>query len=322
MDAVLPVCMMLVPDKFAALSRRFLTVVLPMVFLLCNAPCFSQSKTDTLKKRPVLVDPDTAKDIPTRLSEYEPNYLITNFTQNYFGQVKFQLSLKFDMNIKSEKNKLYFALSELVFWDLYRRSAPMKELDFKPVFFYEHRLNKLFAVNDKWLLKISNYRIGFQHESNGQDGPANRSLYKIIASSEVDLLRKQPEQLKFTLSRVNLTVRAWDWTMVDPENKDIADYKGYAQLIAALQFDYGVKNKLRPYQLEIYDVFTPARAGITNELNVTINPFIGHLDFDWIPYLHLQLFHGYGEGMLYYNNSNTNYRPVNLFRLGLQFRVF
>lgn len=269
-----------------------------------------------------LVDPDTVKDVPTRLSEYEPNYIVSNFTQNYFGQIKFQLSLKFDLNIKSAKYKMYFAVTEPVFWNLYQRSAPMKEIDFKPILFYQHKLNKLYAVDDKWLFKISDYRIGFQHESNGQDGPSNRSLYKVIAGADFDFLRKEPVQLKFTLSRVSLSARAWAWTMVDTENRDIADYKGYGQFVSAFQFDYGVKNKYRPYQLQVYYVFTPARAGLTNELNIEFNPFIGHLDFDWIPYLHLQYFHGYGEGLLYYNNSNTNYRPVNLFRVGVEFRVF
>lgn len=314
--------MMPVPAKLITLSPKVIFFLSLGAMLFCFISCFAQSKPDSVRKHTALIDPDTVKDIPSRLSEYEPNYIVTNFTQNYFGQVKFQLSLKFDLYIRSEKNKLYFALTELVFWDLYRHSAPMKELDFKPILFYQHKLNKLYAVDDKWLFKISDYRIGFQHESNGQDGPSNRSFYKIIAGADFDFLRKEPVQLKFTLSRVTFSARAWAWTMVDPENSNIADYKGYGQLVSALQFDYGVKNKFRPYQLQIYDVFTPAKAGLTNELSIEFNPFIGHLDFDWIPYLHLQFFHGYGEGLLYYNNSNTNYRPINLFRVGVEFRVF
>ncbi|MBS1520151.1 MAG: phospholipase A [Bacteroidetes bacterium] len=314
--------MMPIPPKSMALSPKILIALLSVAMSFRTIPCLAQSKSDSLKKQVKVIDPDTIKDVPNRLTEYEPNYIISNFTQNYFGQVKFQLSLKFDLNIRSEKNKLYFALTELVFWDLYRRSAPMKELDFKPILFYQHKLNKLYAVDDKWLFKISDYRIGFQHESNGQDGSSNRSLYKIIGGMDLAFLRKEPEQLKFTLSKVTFSARAWAWTMVDPENSNIADYTGYGQLTTALQFDYGVKSRFRPYQLEVYDIFTPARAGMTNEVNVTFNPFIGHLDFDWIPYLHLQFFHGYGEGLLYYNNSNTNYKPINLFRVGVQFRVF
>jgi outer membrane phospholipase A len=311
-----------VPIKLIALSPKFLIALLSGGMWLYALNSLAQSKPDSVVKRVAVIDPDTVKDVPGRLTEYEPNYIVSNFTQNYFGQVKFQLSLKFDLNIRSEKNKLYFALTELVFWDMYRRSAPMKELDFKPILFYQHKLNRLYAVNDKWLFKISDYQVGFQHESNGQDGPSNRSLYKIIAGADFDFLRKEPVQFKFTLSRVSLSARAWAWTMVDPENSNIADYKGYGQLVSAFQFDYGEKNKYRPYQLQIYDIFTPANAGITNELNLEFNPFIGHLDFDWIPYLHLQYFHGYGEGLLYYDNANTNHRPINLFRVGVEFRVF
>jgi outer membrane phospholipase A len=92
--------------------------------------------------------------------------------------------------------------------------------------------------------------------------------------------------------------------------------------VSTFRFDYGVKNQYRPYQVEISDEFTPARAGITNELNLKVNPFIGHQSFDWMPYLFIQYFHGYGEGLLNYDNRNTNFKPLNLFRLGIEFRVF
>jgi phospholipase A1/A2 len=315
--------MMPVRHKFAALPFKLLAILFLAGSLAESMPCFSQAKTDTIYTRPPIADPDTVKvNIPYRFSEYEPNYIVTNFGQNNYGQVKFKISLKFDLNIKSEKNKVYFGITQLAFWDLYEKSAPMKEIDFTPVLFYSHRLSKLYPVGNDWLFKIGDYQIGFLHGSNGQDGNTNRSYYKAFVNSDIDLIRREPQQLKFTLSRIKLTLKAWAWCWVDPENKNIRDYWGYGQLISAFQFDYGIKNKFRPYQMEIYDVFTPAEAGLSNELNLEFNPFIGHLDFDWIPYLHLQFFHGYGEGLLYYNNSNTNYKPINVFRVGVQFRVF
>ena len=295
------------------------------ILFLLSAPCFSQTPNDTLKKVASEFHIDSLRQNPagyqTRFSEYGPNYIVSNFGQNYFGQVKFRISFKFDLKTNTQTNKFYFALTQNVFWDLYKQSSPMREYDFLPTLFYEHRLNKSFSMGD-WWLRLNNYTINYLHASNGQAGPDNRSLYKLIGSSDIEMIRKKPEQIKFTLAEMAFTVKAWIWNMVDQENHNIADYQGYAQLVSTFRFDYGVKNQYRPYQLEINDVFTPAKTGITNELNLKVNPFIGHANYDWIPYLFVQYFHGYGEGLLNYDNRNTNYRPQNLFRLGIEFRVF
>lgn len=300
-----------------------LTTVITGLLLFFSLVCFSQTPNDTLKKPVKIPESDTVKDnIPSRFSEYEPNYIISNFGQRYFGQVKFKISFKFDLNIKSEIDKVYFGFSQIALWDLYEHSSPMREFDLTPVLFYEHRLNKVFSIGDSWQIKFRNYRLGYLHESNGQDGPSNRSYYKVIANADIEIARKKTKQLKFTLESILFNVRTWLWNMVDNENKNIADYRGYGQLVSTLKFDYGIKNRYRPYQIELSDVFTPAKAGLSNEVNLEFNPFIGHRDYDWIPYLHLQYFHGYAEGILNYDNRNNNYRPINTFRAGLQFRVF
>ncbi|MGZ3752697.1 MAG: phospholipase A, partial [Mucilaginibacter sp.] len=263
----------------------------------------------------------TVPTLQSRFSEYEPNYIISNFGQDYYGQVKFKISFKFDLKLKSEINKFYFAFTQIAFWDLYQQSAPMREFDLSPALYYEHRLRKSFSMGS-WLVKWNNYQLGYLHESNGQAGAGNRSIFKVIANTDIDITRKKPEQITFTLSQISLTFRTWIWNMVDNENKYIADYRGYGQLVSAFKFDYGMKANDRPYQLVLTDIVTPARVGISNELSLEFDPFIGHLDYDWIPYLFAQYFHGYGEGLLNYDNRDSNFKPVDVFRIGVRFRVF
>src|SRR5579862_9814145 len=170
------------------------TILFTGILLFISTTCFSQINKDSTKKRTLEFDPDTLKlkgDIPTvqsRFSEYEPNYIITNFGQQYFGQIKFKISFKFDLSIRSKRNKFYFALSQIDFWDFYEQSAPIREFDFTPVFFYEHRLNKALRLGD-WSIKIDDYKIGYLHQSNGQAGPENRSFYNFIASSDIYFTR-------------------------------------------------------------------------------------------------------------------------------------
>jgi phospholipase A1/A2 len=313
------------PDQNSRPARWYLRGMLTSAFLVFSSSAFSQMINDTAKKVAYEFHIDSLRQsspsYQNRFSEYESNYIVSNFGQNDFGQVKFRISFKFDLKMSSQKNKLYFALTQNIFWDLYQKSAPMREYDFLPVVYFEHHLNRSFSVGN-WWLKLSNYSIGYAHASNGQAGPDNRSLYKLAGSSDIEIIRKKPKQLKFTLAEMAFTVKAWIWNMVDKENYNISDYQGYGQLTSVFRFDYGIKNQYRPYQAEISDVFTPAKAGITNELNLKVNPFIGHANYDWIPYLFVQYFHGYGEGLLNYDNRNTNYRPLNQVKLGIEFRVF
>src|SRR5258708_6547076 len=110
--------------------------LLTWVLMLFSVSCFSEIINDTTKRQPPQHDPDSSKkNIPplqSRFSEYEPNYIISNFGQSYFGQVKFKISFKFDLKIKSEINKFYFGFTQIAFWDLYEQSAPMREFDLTP----------------------------------------------------------------------------------------------------------------------------------------------------------------------------------------------
>src|SRR5690242_19122832 len=122
---------------------------------------------------------EAQKDSSTRYSEYEPNYFLTNFGQDYYGQVKFKISFKYDLGIRDSVNKLFFAYSQFAFWDLYKSSAPMRELDFTPMLWYQRKINKFFG-NNKWQIKPQYLRFGFLHQSNGQTDSLNRSLFKIF----------------------------------------------------------------------------------------------------------------------------------------------
>lgn len=262
--------------------------------------------------------------VESRYSEYEPNYILTNFKQSYYGQVKFKISFKFDLVPTFQKDKFYFAYTQYAFWDVYQPSAPMRELDFTPTVFYEHMFNNGFQSKD-WNFKDFSLKIGYLHQSNGQDGVLNRSIFKITGNGDMAFKKNIPGQNSFGLDAVAISLRTWIWNMVADENKEIAKYQGYGQLITTFNFDYHSKaatTHYRSYPVQVNNAFIPAKAGISNAFNLLLNPFIGHTHTQWVPYLIFQYWHGFGESLVNYDNRYYNYKALNEYRLGIQFRVY
>lgn len=297
------------------------------VFLL-PLSVYSQTNADTTKKPKD--NTNKAKDttnnyVKNRFSEYEPNYFISQLGSTYYGHVKFKISFKFDLSLPYTKNKAFFAFTQTAFWDLYGPSAPMRELDFTPTLFFEHDFYKESKL-EKWHFEVTDFKIGYLHQSDGQPaGPLNRSIFKITGNTDLGFHRDIRGQSAFGLDVIDVSVRTWIWNMVDEQNKNIADYQGYGQLIGTLKFDYNNKSRTtgyRSYPFVINNVITPAKKGITNELNVFIDPFIGIRRAPWFPYLIVQYFHGYGENLINYDNRYNNFKALDEYRFGVLFRVY
>jgi len=313
---------------------NYLKPLLLPVLLLTSITALASIKTDTVRKSDTVVKKDTVYIFnPSRFSEYEPNYFTSNFGQNYYGQVKFKVSFKFDLDFGNKRDKLFFAYTQLAYWDLYKDSAPIRELDFTPTLYYERRFKSINpAIGKSWHYSLFDVKGGFLHQSDGQPaGIYNRSIFKITANTDMEFARNTPTQDCLGLDVLDITIRTWIWRMVSPDNYNIADYQGYGQLITTWKFDYNRKSAStnssnstlnRSYPIVINDVVTPAKAGISNELNISINPFIKVPHWGGFPYILLQYFHGYGENLINYDNRYTGGKALNEFRAGIQFRVF
>lgn len=121
--------------------------------------------------KPTYILPITYNSHPTRGS-------LDRLTKTDYLETKLQFSFKFNVVNKFLFNKvrLAFAYTNLSFWQLYnsQNSAPFRETNHEPDLFAEYRRNGIDSV-----LTDPVYRLGFVHQSNGQDMPNSRSWNRI-----------------------------------------------------------------------------------------------------------------------------------------------
>ncbi len=280
------------------MKKRIILRILPIAFLIFM--------TQTTKAQ---------DSLQYRYSEYEPNYIISNFGKHDFGQLKFKISFKYNLFFKSNNgNKVFFAYTQFAFWDVYQPSAPMRELVYTPMLFYEYKLHPSSLSK----IKFENVKFGTLHQSNGKDGESNRSIFKGFVHSRISY-RNNSNSTSFRLKEINMNPQVWFWYLVTRENETIADYQGYGQLITNFNFDYGQSNGKTPIQLS--NVLIPAKRGTSFVINLMVNPFKKTEKVPWVPNLYLQYWNGYGESLLNYDNRFNNYTRQSVFRAGIQFRI-
>lgn len=258
--------------------------------------------------------------LPNRYTAYEPNYFLTNFGQDYYGQIKFKVSFKYDLLIPSKENKIYFAYTQFAFWDIYKPSAPMRELDFTPMLFYQRTFHKNQAAKADFISGFNYIRIGYLHQSDGKSDSTNRSLFKLFIHASYKIENNRNNSC-FKIKTFELHPQAWIWNMLASQNSNIADYQGYGQLISILNFDFNRLSTEDVYPLTLNTVIIPAKKTTSIVANISVNPFIKNVHTAWIPNIYFQYWNGYGESLINYDNRLNNYRRLSELRLGVQFRV-
>ncbi len=195
----------------------------------------------------------------------------------------FQFSLKkpLSFDLFGLKEAFVFAYTQKVWWQLYSNSEPFRETNYEPEFFMTLPTN--VAIDEATGLKA--VKIGFSHESNGQDGRRSRTWNRLYAST-----LWQHGQL-FT------NLRAWyripESENAD-ENPDIHKYLGYGDL--TFNYLYG------KHQLGLL---------IRNNLDFDDGQNRGAVQVDWSypffnahsTYWYLQYFNGYGESLIDYDRK-------------------
>ena len=237
---------------------------------------------------------DTARFV-NAFSPYEPNY----FSAGSDGptNAKFQISLKFrlfnpDTQTEFLEN-LYLAYSQTSIWAIGASSAPFYDSSYRPSLFY---LNEDVSPWPFRTWSRLGFQAGVEHESNGKDGAASRSI-------NIAFIRPT-----FTLpfgNRYFVALSPKIYGYLDrSDNPDIAYYRGYSDVLVKVGATDGVQlattmrkgTSPNPYSVE-FDLSIPLRT-----------PKLGNLG----GYLHLQYFDGYGESLLDYNR-----KVQQQFRIGL-----
>ena len=219
-------------------------------------------------------------------STYRANYLVIGPERSPVAgntTSKFQLSLKYDTGAN-----WYFAYSQRSYWDIARESSPIIDHIIEPEVFYYWKPK--IGTATRW--QLDSVRAGFVHQSNGKDGASSRAWNRAYV-----------EPL-FHWREIFFEPRLWMIASKDEQNRDIADYYGYADIVFGIEtrsrqrFTVTGRQGLKHGSLQI-DASMPANSLFTGN---TMRP-----------YLYAQLWTGYGETLLYYNVRTS------ALRIGIEF---
>jgi len=217
------------------------------------------------------------------LSANEPMYFVIGSRST----ARFQLSFKYRLfdpdSLPVEwfapLAGLHFGYTQTSLWDLGADSAPFRDTSYRPSLFWQG------AIAGKGLMPDL-LRAGYEHESNGKDGADSRSINTLFAQSVW--------RTEFPDGRALIFAPKVHAYLDKSDNPDIQRYRGYANW----NFRYGREDG--------WLLATQLRTGTSGHGSA-------QLDLSWPlrrplfsrtgGFLHIQLFKGYGETLLDYNQD-------------------
>lgn len=211
-------------------------------------------------------------------------YSAPNHEQIKNIEVKYQLSLKVPIwkQIFNYPSNLYFAYTQLSYWQAYNRTAFFRETDYEPEIFLANEINFRFPLFIRWMINFIN--IGAVHQSNGFGNHLERSWNRLyieaITSNDVLMFSLKP------------------WIVLHDgtyqcQNPHLANYLGYGEITIAYKFGCQIVS------LQAHSLFEQGGRHITGLLSWSfpITPFI---------YGYVQAFSGYGQSLIEYNHRTNS----------------
>jgi outer membrane phospholipase A len=234
--------------------------------------------------------------VENHLSYYEPIYFILG---NPIAE--FQLSIKYQVfSFQNAANPLanaadhtYFAYTQTSYWDLLTQDPYFYDNSYKPSVFIYYT-NVLHHAD--WRL---DWQGGTEHESNGKGGTSERSMYTsyLQPTFTVDL----PGNLSLSLQP---RARVFYW--VGRNNSNIADYRGYVDLLGALTWQKPGSEERIQFSTKFRIGSEWANPGYLFDLRFNLAALPVLKSFN--PTIQLQYFTGYGQTLLQYNQKSTAFR--------------
>lgn len=232
--------------------------------------------------RPPVIDDDTALGMRW-LDRYKPNYFLWG---NPDSKIQFSARVRV-----LENDGLFFAYSQLMFWDIPLTSSPMSDVNFNPELFYRFGLGE------------GDLDLGFfEHESNGKSADESRAWNR--------------SYLRYTFRGDDLEASFKVWapytSSFDAANPDLLEYRGLYEVTVTAKNLLGGSFRHNDLTLRLYpggpSHIDPFGGGqeLTLRFAVKTSP-------QFTPMWTAQVFNGYGEGLLYYYDRRT------IFRAGLSF---
>ncbi len=234
--------------------------------------------------KPVYLLPAFFTDSPNQTpSSPAPDHSVEASQLHDKVEAKFQLGFKTKVwqGVLHNRGDLWFGYTQSSRWQVYnsQTSRSFRETNYEP------ELMLIFATNYR-LLGFDGRLAGvsLNHQSNGRENPLSRSWNRIIGL--------------VGLERGSWTIVARPWWRIpepdgDDDNPDIEDYTGRA--------DLQVVHRLQGHELSLLLRHSLRGGGSSH----------GAAELSWSYPIHgdlkgyLQVFHGYGESLIDYNQSAT-----------------
>lgn len=221
------------------------------------------------------------------LSAHEPTYIVFGDSSDRGFDARYQLSFKYRIfdpegfigRFSPLFSNLYFSYTQTSLWDIGEDSSPFRDTSYRPGLFYKWAGSDKFLFPDEW-------RAGVEHESNGRSNTESRSIDTAFISPawHIDL----PNSRRFSfLPKI--------YTYIDKnENNDIQRYRGYVDWMARFGREDG---------LMLSGLYRQGTAGYaTGQLDISY-PISERIFARTGSFVHLQLFSGYGETLLDYDQD-------------------
>jgi phospholipase A1/A2 len=237
----------------------------------------------------VIANPDNEP----ALSANEPMYFIMGKNSEHGTDARFQLSFKyrpFDpegsiAGFVPLLSNFYFAYTQTTLWDIGEKSGPFRDTSYRPSLFYRWVGSGRGVLPDEW-------RVGAEHESNGQPGISSRSLNTTFIRPTWNFDMANGQRLSF--------YPKFQYYLNKEENSDIQRYRGYVDW----QLRYG-----REDGLVLGGLYRLGTGGYSSSQLDVSYPISDRIFARTGAFVHLQLLSGYGETLLDFDkNGSTQVR--------------
>lgn len=260
-------------------------------------PAAPAPKTEVQKVREQFkaTPPEPVEYFKRHFFPYEPFYFVAGPDS---PNAKFQISFKY--RLIDERSGLaeragfttnfFVAYTQTSLWDWNAASAPFEDSSYKPELMY--LWERIVGRGPDQTFRFD-LQGGVQHESNGRDGAASRSLNLAYLRPTLIFGPEAGWQFKFD-------TRAWIYLPDLDDNRDLPRYRGHFDLRMVL----GPQDGLQLAALvRVGDGFD--KGSLQLDLTYPLRQ-IRWAGFTWC--LQAQYFVGYGESLLHYNDYSTAYR--------------
>lgn len=227
------------------------------------------------------------------LSANEPIYFLVGHNSEQGADSRFQISFKyrpFDpegsiAGFLPPLSNLYFAYTQTTLWDIGSQSSPFRDTSYRPSLFYKWVGSGRNFLPDEW-------RVGAEHESNGQGEPVSRSLNTVFVRPTWNFDMANGKRLSFSPKIQDYLDKSG--------NSDIQRYRGYIDW----QLRYG-----REDGLVLGGLYRLGTGGYSSSQLDISYPISDRIFARTGAFVHLQLLSGYGETLLDFNKkSDTQVR--------------